>query len=119
MRIAFLGLLLVMGFCLMTALVYDDGFGVQLVVKPRPSLIVAVGGGWEGAWEREHPNEPKPWWLVENYVPIMVGEWEGRHPWWEDAYELVSIATLLSWPVLGSAYVFRCLWRRRIAGGGG
>jgi hypothetical protein len=116
MRIAFLGLFLVTGFYLMTGIVYEEGgFGVQLVVKPRPSLTLLVGGGEDGAWQREHPNEPKPWWLVKNFVPIVVDDWEGGHPWWEEAYGLGFLATLLSWPVLGGAYVFRHLRRRGIA----
>jgi len=44
-RIAFLGLLLVTGFYLITGMAHDEGgFGVQLVVKPRPSLTLLVGG---------------------------------------------------------------------------
>jgi hypothetical protein len=93
--------------------------GRHLVVKPRPSLTLLFWGDWEGAWEHEHSNEPKPWWLVNNFVPIVIGEWEGGHPWWEDAYELGFLATLLSWPVLGSAHVFRYLLRRCIDGGRG
>src|SRR5438034_4052614 len=63
MRIAFLGLLLITGFYLMTGIVYEEGgFGMQLVVKPRPSLTMLVGGGEDGIWQREHPNKPKPWW---------------------------------------------------------
>jgi hypothetical protein len=108
MRIAFLGLLLITGFYLMTGIIYDEGgFGVQLVVKPRPSLTLFVGGGENRQWQREHPNEPKPWWLVKNFIPIVVDDWEGGHPWWEEAYLLGFLATLLSWPVLGGAHVFR------------
>jgi len=115
LRSTFVGLLLVRGFYLMTAIVYDEGgFGVQLVVKPRPSLSVLAGGGEDGVWQREHPNQPKPWWLVNNFVPIVVDDWEGGHPWWEEAYLDAFLATLLGWPVLGGAYVFRYLRRRRI-----
>ena len=114
MRIAFFGLLLVTGFYLMTGIVYEEGgFGVQLVVKPYPSLVLLAGGGEDGVWQREHPDEPKPWWLVKNFVPIVVDDWEGGHPLWEEAYVHGILATLLSWPVLGGAYVFRYLRRRR------
>ena len=41
MRIAFLGLLLITGFYLMTGIVYDEG--QWLVAKPRPSLISRGG----------------------------------------------------------------------------
>jgi hypothetical protein len=115
LRIAFVGLLLMTGFYLLTAIVYEEGgFGVQLVVKPRPSLSVLAGGGEDGMWQREHPNQPKPWWLVKNFVPIVVDDWEGGHPWWVEAYMDAFLATILGWPVLGGAYVFRYLWRRRI-----
>jgi len=115
-RIALLGLLLVTGFYLMTGIVYEEGgFGVRLVVKPYPSLVLLAGGGEDGVWQREHPDEPKPWWLMNNFVPIVVDDWEGGHPWWEEAYLNGFLATLLSWPVLGAAYVFRYLRRRRIA----
>jgi len=116
MRIALFGLLLLMGFYLMTGIVYDEGgFGVQLVVKPQPSLTLLVGGDEDGTWQREHPNERKPWWLVKNFIPIVVDDWEGGHPWWEEAYLLGFLATLLSWPVFGGAFVFTYLRRRRIA----
>jgi hypothetical protein len=116
LRSAFVGLLLVTGFYLMTAIVYDEGgFGVQLVVKPHPSLILLVGGGEDGAWQREHPNEPKPWWLVDNFVPLVIDDWEGGHPWWEESYMLGFLATPLSWLLLGGAWVFCHLRRRRIA----
>jgi len=43
LRSTFVALLLVTGFYLMTAIVYDEGgFGVQLVVKPHPSLTLVV-----------------------------------------------------------------------------
>jgi hypothetical protein len=74
-----------------------------------------VGGGEDGTWQREHPNEPKPWWLVKNSVPIVVDDWEGGHPWWEEAYLLGFLATSSVWPVLGGAFVFRYLRRRRVA----
>ena len=107
LRSTFVGLLLLTGFYLMTAIVYDEGgFGVQLVVKPHPSLTLVVGGGEDGAWQREHPNEPKPWWLVANFAPFVIDDWEGGHPWWEEAYML---ATLPCWLVLGGACVFRDL----------
>jgi hypothetical protein len=110
MRIALLGLLLAMCFYLMTGIVYEEGgFGVQLVVKPHPSLTLSVGGGEDGTWQRRHPNEPKPWWLVKNFVPIVIDDWEGGHPWWEEAYMLGFLATLLGWAVLAGAYVFRRL----------
>src|SRR5262249_45255560 len=108
MRIAFLGLLLVTGFYLMTGIVYEEGgFGMQLVVKPGPSLTMFVGGGEDGAWQREHPNKPKPWWQVRNFIPIVVDDWEGGHPWWEEAYLHGLLSTLLGWPLLGGAYVVR------------
>jgi hypothetical protein len=115
LRIAFVGLLLMTGFYLITATVYDEGgFGVQLVVKPYPSLSVLAGGGQDGTWQHEHPNQPKPWWLVNNFVPIVVDDWEGGRPWWVEAHMNGFVATMLGWPVLGAAYVFRYLWRRRI-----
>ena len=115
LRIAFVGLLLITGFYLITATVYDEGgFGVQLVVKPRPSLSVLAGGGEDGVWQREHPNQPKPWWLVKNFFPIVVDDWEGGHPWWVGAYMHGFLATILGWPVVGAAYAFRYLRRRRI-----
>jgi len=115
LRIAFVALLLITGFYLITATVYDEGgFGVQLVVKPRPSLSVLAGGGEDGVWQREHPNQPKPWWLVNNFVPIVVDDWEGGRPWWVEPYMDGFLATMLGWPVLGAAYVFRYLRRRRI-----
>jgi len=91
------------------------GFGLQLVVKPHPSLTLVVGGGEDGACQRKHPNEPKPWWLVDNFVSLVTEDWEGGHPWWEEAYMLGFLATLPSWLVLGGAYVFRDLRRRRTA----
>src|SRR5262249_2208700 len=100
----------VTSFYLMTAIVYDEGagaFGVQLVVKPYPSLTMLAGGGEDEAWQNEHPNQPKPWWLVGNFVPIVVDDWEGGHPWWEEAYLNGFLATLLGWPLLGGAYVVR------------
>ena len=115
MRIALFGLLLLMGFYLMTGIVYDEGgFGVQLVVKPQPSLTLLVGGDEDGTWQREHPNERKPWWLVKNFIPIVVDDWEGGHPWWEEVYGFGLVATLLGWPILGGANVFRYLRRRRV-----
>jgi len=115
MRIAFFALLLLTGFYLMTGIVYDEGgFGVQLVVKPRPSLTLLAGGGENGAWQRHHPNEPKPWWLVKNFIPIVEDDWEGGHPWWEEVYGFGLVATLLGWPILGGANVFRYLRRRRV-----
>jgi hypothetical protein len=97
----------------MTGIVYE-GFGTQLVVKPYPSLTLFVGEGEEGTWQREHPNEPKPWWLAANFVPLVIGDWEGGHPWWEEAYLLGFLATLLGWLALGGVCVFRELRRRRI-----
>jgi hypothetical protein len=86
----------------MTGIV-NEGFGVQLVVKPSPSLTLFVGEGQEGTWQREHPNEPKPWWLVTNFVPLVIGDWEG----WEEAHLLGFLATLLGWLALGGVCVFR------------
>lgn len=87
LRSTFAGLLLITGFYLMTSIVYDEGgFGVQLVVKPQPDLSILVGGGEDGAWQRDHPSESKPWWLVNNFIPLVVDDWEGGHPWWEEAY---------------------------------
>jgi hypothetical protein len=115
--VAFVGLSLVLGFYLMTGIVYEEGgYSVQLVVKPYPSLTLSVGGGMEkGTWQRQHSNEPKPWWLEDHFVPLVRGEWkeiddfEGASPWWVGAYLLGFLATLLSWLVLGGVCVFRGL----------
>jgi hypothetical protein len=110
-KCAAIGLWLVTGFYLMTGIVYEGGFEMQLVVKPYPSLTILEGCGEEGCWQREHPNEPKPWWLVGNFVPLLHGDWEGGHPWWEEGYELGFLATLVSWLALGGVCVFRYLRR--------
>lgn len=87
LRSAFVGLWLATGFYLMTGIVYE-GFGMQLVAKPHPSLTLFVDEGEEGTWQREHPSEPKPWWLAGNFVPLVIDDWEGGRPWWEEAYSL-------------------------------
>ena len=53
---------------------------MQLVVKPHPSLTLVAGGGEDGAWQHEHPKEPKPWWLVDNFAPFVIDDWEGPIP---------------------------------------
>jgi hypothetical protein len=119
MRAALAGLSLVTGFYMMTAIVYEEGaFGMRLVLKPYPSLILLAGGGENGAWQREHPNEPAPWWLTDNFIPLVVDDWEGGPPLWEKVYVHGILGVVLGWPVLGGAYLFRLLRRRRIAQGG-
>jgi hypothetical protein len=48
---------------------------------------------------------------VGNFVPLVIDEWEGGHPWWEEAYIPEFLATLLSWLALGAVCVFRYLRR--------
>lgn len=60
------------------------------------------------------PSESKPRWLVNNFIPLVVDDWEGGHPWWEGAYISGFGGTLLGWLVLGGVYVFRYLRRRRV-----
>jgi hypothetical protein len=108
MRAALAGLLLATGFYLMTAIVYaEEPFGVQLVLKPYPSLVLLARGG-EEVWRREHTGEPEPWYLTGNFVPLIDDDWEGGHPLWEEVYVHGFLGVLLGWPALGVA----CLWRR-------
>jgi hypothetical protein len=115
MKRAFIALLLLSGFYLMTAEVFDEGgFGVTLVVKPYPSWLISAGGGEEGAWQRHHPGEPLPWWLRGNYIPLIQDAWEGGMPLWVDAYfDLGLLTHFVGWPVLGSIWAVRRLARRR------
>jgi hypothetical protein len=105
MRNALIALLILSGFYLMTAKVYQEGdFGVDLVVKPYPSWPTAVGGGEEGAWQRDHPGESPPWWQRGNYILIIQDDWEGGIPWWVEVYDLGYLAVLIDWLVLGGAW---------------
>jgi len=115
-RIALCVLSLLTGFYLMTGLVYSEGgFDVDLVVKPYPSWVTAVGGGEEGAWQRDHPGELAPWWQRGNFIRIIQDDWQGGIPWWIDAYDLGDLAVLIGWLVLGGAWAVRYPLRRRHA----
>lgn len=85
-------------FYAMTALVYEEGgFGVDLVLKPRPEWLLAAGGGEEGAWRRDHPGRPEPWWLRGDHVVLLNGDREGGSPAWATAYGLGFLATAVAW----------------------
>ncbi len=65
----------------MTAIVYDEGdFGIHFVIKPYPMSEIVFGGGEEGSWKRDNPNEPLPWFLTYNYTAICHDDWEGDEP---------------------------------------
>jgi hypothetical protein len=113
-RIAFIALLLLSSFYLMTAEVYEEGgFGVALVVKPYPSRLIAVGGGEDGSWRRDHPGEPEPWWQRGSYIRLIQDDWEGGMPWWVDAYIYLWILIYVAWFVLAGVWGVRYLSRRR------
>ena len=58
---------------LMVDLVHPTGGGHSstLVLAPYPTLSFEQGGGEEGAWERAHPGEEKPWWLRGAYLKLL------------------------------------------------
>jgi hypothetical protein len=46
-----------------TAVVVGEGGGGSMIVlRPFHGFAPFYGGGEEGTWRREHPNQPDPWW---------------------------------------------------------
>ena len=86
--LAICGILAVMLTCfyLMTSRVYYEGSLGQsdLILMPYPSIDLIVGGGEEGAWAKDHPNQPKPWWQKDDTVKLIyLGDWEDPSIWGE------------------------------------
>lgn len=108
MRKIFVALMFFTAGYLMTGVVYESGdFGVDLVIKPKPSFILTFGGGEEGAWERHNPGQPVPWWQSKDIVTLLDGDWEGGDPLWLIAYFFGFYGLTLAWPI----YLIVCLVR--------
>jgi hypothetical protein len=109
MRFTLLLFSLISAFYLVTGVVYEEGgFEYRLVVKPRPSFITVFGGGEEGTWKRNHPQDPSPWWQTGTYRTIATGSWEGgTSPWWSWSYGLGRIFIWIGWPILATILLFR------------
>ena len=117
MRTAFIALLLVSGFYLMTAEVvqHDGSFRVDLAVKPYPSLVIGARVDPEETWQRDHAGEAMPWWQRGVFVSLVQGDWEYGRPWWSDAYASGFVAIMMAWPGLGGLWAVCRLSRRRAA----
>lgn len=91
---------------LMTALVYEEGgFGVDLVVKPYPTISVAYGGGEEGSWKRQNPGAEAPWWQSDRLTTLLEDDWESGTPTWVNVYFLSSLFSFMAWPILFVTFV--------------
>jgi len=86
------------GVYLFTALVFEEGgFGFFLALKPHPTMSIMYGGGEEGAWQRENPQLPLPWWIKGDYRVLLTDDWEQGIPLWTRAYESGYVITLITW----------------------
>ncbi len=93
---------------LMTGVVYESGdFGVDLVIKSKPSFALTFGGGEEGAWEHHDPGQPNRWWQSSDIVTLLDGDWEGGDPLWLTAYFSGFYGLILAWLI----YLIVCLAR--------
>ena len=91
--------ILLTGFYAGTAIVQAEGeMSEGLVVKPRPGIGWLFGGGEEGWWERAHPHEPTPWWLLDKQTVIVSGSWEESGSlWWDPPYFIGLFLTPFIW----------------------
>ena len=92
------------------------GGGEELVVKPLHGLYPFYGGGEEGAWIRDHPNQELPWWHYPNQdcVARLIDTSLGTTgPPWLLWYALGWLTWILLMVILVSEWMWR-LARRRI-----
>ena len=78
--------LVVLTTCLFwTSVHYPGGsLGYELVIKPYPSSIIAVGGGEEGSYKRRLEQGKFPEWLKnKDYIIIGEGSYESETQVWE------------------------------------
>ena len=55
----------------MVKVVHTEGDHTSyLVLAPYPTLRFSYGGGEEGAWQRAHPGEARPWWLSGRFIVL-------------------------------------------------
>jgi hypothetical protein len=79
-------ILLFITICLFWTCVHRPGGSLdyELVLKPYPSFILAVGGGEEGSYKRRMLQGEFPSWLVNNnYKAIAYGSFESTTKPWE------------------------------------
>lgn len=110
MRKTFLALFFISIFYLVTGVVYEEGgFGVSLVVKPAPSFQFYFGGGEEGTWARDNPQQQTPWWQNQSkdYIHLLRDDWEYGRPSWVIAHFWGLILLILAWPAFVLLYFFR------------
>jgi hypothetical protein len=80
-----------------------------LVVKPHPGFGFEFGGGEEGSWVRDHPGQPKPWWLSGKQTVLLSGDYEeAGTTWWVEPYEW----GVLVLPVIWIAWIIVAVVRR-------
>ena len=70
-----------------TALVrMEGGPGTLFAFKPFHGVYPFYGGGEEGGWARDHPDQPMVWFLTQDYVTLFSSSAETTTPVWEHFY---------------------------------
>lgn len=114
MRKIFLALFFISICYLVTGVVYEEGgFGVSLIVKPAPSFQFYFGGGEEGAWARDNPQQQIPWWQGQDQIKVLSGDWEYERPYWVTVHFWGLMLLILAWSVFLMLCLF-CLVRQCI-----